>query len=142
MATLLSRSFRTTFLPLRFIMTSVECEACPPHTPGKTMSSKLSGDERTQKLKALVENGWKERQDRDAIQKVFQFKNFSQAFGFMTRVALNAEKHDHHPEWFNVYNKVDVTLASHDVSGISDRDVRLATFMDKIAGTSTNPPHS
>lgn len=60
----------------------------------------------------------------------------SQAFGFMTRVALKADKMDHHPEWFNVYNKVNITLSSHDVDGLSQRDVRLATFIDEVAKTS------
>lgn len=59
----------------------------------------------------------------------------SQAFGFMTRVAMQAEKMDHHPEWFNVYNKVNITLSSHDVNGLSQRDVKLATFIEKVAAT-------
>jgi 4a-hydroxytetrahydrobiopterin dehydratase len=61
------------------------------------------------------------------------FKNFNEAFGFMTRVAMQAEKLDHHPEWFNVYKTVDVTLATHDVDGLSDLDIKLARFMDKVA---------
>lgn len=75
---------------------------------------------------------------RDAIYKEFLFTNFNQAFGFMTQVALMAEKMDHHPEWFNVYNKVKVTLSSHDVNGLSARDVKLASFMDTVA-KSQNP---
>ncbi len=71
---------------------------------------------------------------RDAIQKTFRFNNFNEAFGFMARVALEAEKADHHPEWFNVYNKVEVTLTTHDVDGLSKRDVKLARIMDQIAG--------
>jgi pterin-4a-carbinolamine dehydratase len=70
---------------------------------------------------------------RDAIYKEFLFTNFNQAFGYMTRMALMAEKMDHHPEWFNVYNKVQVTLSSHVVDGLSARDVKLASFMDKVA---------
>ena len=70
---------------------------------------------------------------RDAIVKQFKFKNFNQAFGFMTRVALQAEKMDHHPEWFNVYNKVDITLSTHACDGLSDKDVRLAKFVDRAA---------
>jgi len=94
---------------------------------------KLSEGDRTEKLQPLMDAGWKIVNNRDAIEKKFQFKYFNQAFGFMTRVALVAEKMDHHPEWFNVYNKVDVTLSSHDVNGLSMRDVKLATFMEKAA---------
>jgi 4a-hydroxytetrahydrobiopterin dehydratase len=71
---------------------------------------------------------------RDAIAKTFTFKDFNSAFGFMSRVALWAEKADHHPEWLNVYNRVDVTLTTHDVAGVSEKDVALAAFMDQIAG--------
>lgn len=71
--------------------------------------------------------------DRDALYKEFLFKSFNEAFGFMTRVALLADKMDHHPEWFNVYNKVQVTMSTHDCGGLSTRDVKLATFMDEIA---------
>ena len=72
-------------------------------------------------------------QDRDAISKRFVFTDFNQAWGFMNRVALVAEKMDHHPEWFNVYNKVDVTLSTHDCGGLSDKDIKLALFMDSCA---------
>lgn len=75
--------------------------------------------------------GWREVSDRDAIAKEFRFRDFNAAFGFMTRVALYAERHDHHPEWFNVYNRVDVTLATHDAGGVSNKDVALAHFMDQ-----------
>ena len=71
--------------------------------------------------------------ERDAIQRAFKFKDFNAAFGFMTRVAIMAEKLDHHPEWFNVYNRVDVTLATHDADGVTELDVTLATFMDVVA---------
>jgi len=71
---------------------------------------------------------------RDAISKTFKFKDFNSAFGFMTRVALWADKADHHPEWFNVYNRVEVMLTTHDADGVSDKDVDLARFMDEIAG--------
>ena len=70
---------------------------------------------------------------RDAIQRTYKFKDFNTAFGFMTRVAIKAETLDHHPEWFNVYNRVDVTLATHDADGVTVLDVELATFMDEIA---------
>ncbi|MEQ9490116.1 MAG: 4a-hydroxytetrahydrobiopterin dehydratase [Alphaproteobacteria bacterium] len=93
---------------------------------------KLKGDARGQALSEL--SGWRMVEGRDAISKSFKFKTFSQAFGFMTRCALKAEKMDHHPEWFNVYNTVDVTLATHDVDGLSELDITLAKFMDKIAG--------
>ena len=72
----------------------------------------------------------------DFITKVFRFEDFSEAWGFMSRVALMAEKMDHHPEWFNVYNRVDVTLTTHDAGGVTDLDVKMATFMEKIAAKS------
>ncbi|KYM99323.1 PREDICTED: probable pterin-4-alpha-carbinolamine dehydratase [Cyphomyrmex costatus] len=99
----------------------------------KTKMSKLSPEEREQNLNPLLSTGWTVQANRDAIYKEFVFKNFNEAFGFMTRVALQAEKMDHHPEWFNVYNKVNITLSSHDVNGLSQRDVKLATFIDKVA---------
>jgi len=77
--------------------------------------------------------GWQAHAGRDAIQKSFRFENFNAAFGFMARVALCAEKLDHHPEWFNVYNRVDVVLATHSAGGVTELDVRLATFMDDAA---------
>jgi 4a-hydroxytetrahydrobiopterin dehydratase len=77
---------------------------------------------------------WKKAEgDRDAIQRTFRFADFTAAFGFMTRTALMAEKLDHHPEWFNVYNRVDVTLTTHDAGGVTELDVKLATFMDMAA---------
>jgi 4a-hydroxytetrahydrobiopterin dehydratase len=71
--------------------------------------------------------------ERDAITRSLKFKDFNAAFGFMARVALKAEKMDHHPEWFNVYNRVDVTLSTHDVDGLSELDVKLAKFIDRAA---------
>ncbi|XP_035234012.1 pterin-4-alpha-carbinolamine dehydratase-like [Stegodyphus dumicola] len=94
---------------------------------------KLSDEERKTKLQPLIDGGWSLVGGRDAIYKEFMFKNFNQAFGFMTRVAMQAEKMDHHPEWFNVYNKVQITLSSHDVNGLSERDTQLATFIEKAA---------
>ncbi len=80
-------------------------------------------------------SGWsKVEGGRDAICKTFRFKDFNQAFGFMTRVAIRAEQLDHHPEWFNVYNRVEVTLATHDADGVTELDVTLAAFMDEAAG--------
>ena len=78
-------------------------------------------------------SGWSAVADRDAIAKSYKFADFSAAFAFMTRVALKAEQMDHHPEWFNVYNKVDVTLATHDAGGVTEKDVALARFMDGLA---------
>jgi 4a-hydroxytetrahydrobiopterin dehydratase len=95
------------------------------------MAEKLTGETRQRALAELP--GWSEVAGRDAIYKSFRFKNFNQAFAFMTRVALMAEKMDHHPEWFNVFNRVDVTLATHDADGVTDRDVRLARFIEKAA---------
>ena len=77
--------------------------------------------------------GWRAADGRDAIVKEFRFKDFNAAFGFMSRVALYAEKHDHHPEWFNVYNRVEATLATHDAGGVTDKDVALAHFMEQAA---------
>lgn len=96
------------------------------------MAEKLSGDRRREALARL--SGWREADGRDAITKTFTFADFSAAFGFMTRVALAAEKLDHHPEWFNVYKTVEVTLATHDAGGFTMRDVTLAETMDRIAG--------
>jgi len=96
-------------------------------------SEKLTDSERAESLDPLLKSGWTLVEGRDAIYKEFIFKNFNQAFGFMTRVALLAEKMDHHPEWFNVYNKVQITLSSHDVNGLSNRDTKLANFIENAA---------
>jgi 4a-hydroxytetrahydrobiopterin dehydratase len=96
------------------------------------MAQKLGGDARTAALAKL--SGWSEVQGRDAITKQFVFNDFNEAFGFMTRVALVAEKLDHHPEWFNVYKTVMVTLATHDAGGVTEHDVTLAQAMDHLAG--------
>uniref|UniRef100_UPI00398F00BA pterin-4-alpha-carbinolamine dehydratase n=1 Tax=Pristiophorus japonicus TaxID=55135 RepID=UPI00398F00BA len=92
---------------------------------------RLSTEQREQLLPNLRGAGWAEVEGRDAIYKEFVFKNFNQAFGFMTRVALQAEKMDHHPEWFNVYNKVHITLSTHECGGLSERDIKLATFTEE-----------
>ena len=94
---------------------------------------KLEGQERANSLRPLQSCGWTEVDGRDAIYKEFLFKNFNQAFGFMSRVALQAEKMDHHPEWFNVYNKVQITLSTHDCGGLSEKDIYLAQFIEKTA---------
>ncbi|XP_075888005.1 pterin-4-alpha-carbinolamine dehydratase 2 [Nelusetta ayraudi] len=95
----------------------------------------LPPEDRDQVLMQLRATGWMEVEDRDAIFKELHFKTFNQAFGFMSRVALQAEKMNHHPEWFNVYNKVQVTLTTHDCGGLSKRDVKMAKFIDKVAGS-------
>lgn len=77
--------------------------------------------------------GWRRAEGRDAITKEFRFKDFNAAFGFMASVALFAEKRGHHPEWFNVYNRVEATLATHDAGGVTHKDVELARFMDEAA---------
>jgi len=98
-----------------------------------TYGGKLTEEDRTKDLAPLLNLGWTLVDGRDAIHKDFVFKNFNEAFGFMSRVAMQAEKLDHHPEWFNVYNKVQITLSSHDVNGLSQRDVKMATFMEKAS---------
>jgi 4a-hydroxytetrahydrobiopterin dehydratase len=95
------------------------------------MVERLVGARRKEAIAEL--RGWAEVEDRDAIRKVFHFGTFSEAWAFMSRVALLAEKMDHHPEWFNVYNRVEIILATHDVEGLSERDVKLAHAVDEIA---------
>jgi 4a-hydroxytetrahydrobiopterin dehydratase len=96
------------------------------------MASKLTGEARAAALKQL--KGWSEVSGRDAIARTFTFRDFNEAFGFMARVALVAEKNDHHPEWFNVYKKVEVTLSTHDAGGVTEKDIMLAKAMDALAG--------
>ncbi len=95
------------------------------------MAQKLTGSVRTAALARLA--GWSEVDGRDAIRRTFKFADFNAAFGFMVRAALVAEKLDHHPEWFNVYDKVEVTLATHDAGGVTERDVALAEAMNALA---------
>jgi len=94
------------------------------------MIPKLSEAERTEALAALPD--WEHQPARDAIVRHFKFKDFNEAFGFMTRVALLADKADHHPEWSNVYNRVEVLLTTHDCNGLSKRDVALAQAIDSL----------
>lgn len=95
---------------------------------------RLTEEERQAALPALGETGWLAVPGRDAIRKVWKFKSFSEAWGFMTRAALAAEKLNHHPEWSNKYNVVDVTLITHDCDGLSTLDIDLARRMDRFAG--------
>ena len=94
------------------------------------MIERLSGVARDKALAELA--GWTQVEGRDAIQKTFRFKDFNEAFGFMTRVALLADKADHHPEWSNVYNRVEILLTTHDADGLSVRDVALAKAIDAL----------
>jgi len=100
---------------------------------GEDMAEKLTGDARKSALSSIP--GWTEVMERDAIFRKFEFRNFNEAFGFMTRVALLAEKRDHHPEWFNVYRTVEVTLCTHDAGGLTEKDIALAQAMDKLVGS-------
>lgn len=97
----------------------------------ETMAKPLEGANRHNALKTLA--GWREAQGRDAITKTFTFETFNAAFGWMSRVALLAEKMDHHPEWLNVYRTVEVTLATHDAGGVTEKDIKLAQAMDAYA---------
>ena len=94
-------------------------------------SSGWHGAARNEAVREL--RGWAEVEDRDAIRKVYHFGTFSEAWGFMSQVALLAEKMDHHPEWFNVYNRVEIMLSTHDAGGLSERDIKLAHAIDEIA---------
>jgi 4a-hydroxytetrahydrobiopterin dehydratase len=96
------------------------------------MVAKLEASERAAALREL--SRWRETKGRDAIERSFKFRNFAEAWGFMSQVALLAEKQDHHPEWSNVWNRVDITLSTHDAGGLSQRDVTLAKAIDALAG--------
>jgi len=97
------------------------------------VTEKLSETARKTTLEPLLENGWAMEEERDAIFKTFSFDNFVEAFGFMTRAAIWAEKWNHHPEWSNVYKTVNVTLTTHDVDGLSSLDMKLARKLDTLA---------
>lgn len=96
------------------------------------MVDKLGAEARREALAEL--SGWSLVEGRDAIEKSFKFKTFNEAWGFMSRVALAAEKLNHHPEWFNVYNRVDIVLSTHDCGGLSELDIKLAKRIDAAAG--------
>ena len=96
------------------------------------MAQKLTAQARQSALAKLT--GWSEVTGRDAITKTFTYKDFNEAFGFMSRVALVAEKNDHHPEWHNVYKTVDIVLSTHDAGGVTNNDIELAKAMNAIAG--------
>ncbi|CUH78424.1 4a-hydroxytetrahydrobiopterin dehydratase [Tropicibacter naphthalenivorans] len=96
------------------------------------MTERLSDTARKTVLGPLLDNGWELLGDRDAMRKTFKFKDFTEAFGWMTRAAMFAEKWDHHPEWSNTYNTVVVTLTTHDVDGLSALDAKLARKMDGL----------
>ncbi len=98
------------------------------------MTDTLTDAEREAELGPLLAAGWQMVEGRDAIRRVFTFRNFVEAFGFMTRAALWAEKWNHHPEWRNVYKTVDVTLSTHDAGGLTALDVKLARKMGELAG--------
>ena len=95
------------------------------------MTDKLSPEERAAALSGLRD--WQDVDGRDAITKTYTFKDFNEAFGWMSRVALMAEKADHHPEWSNVWNRVEVTLTTHDAGGVTEKDIKLAVFMDDLS---------
>jgi 4a-hydroxytetrahydrobiopterin dehydratase len=95
------------------------------------MTTKLSGADRVKALASVPK--WREVPGRDAITRSLAFADFNAAWGFMTRVAMAAEKADHHPEWSNVYNKVEIVLSTHDAGGLSDKDVALAKLIDSLA---------
>lgn len=99
------------------------------------MGARLTEAERSEALAGLPQ--WSLVEGREAITRAFRFRDFNAAFGFMARVAMYAEKHDHHPEWFNVYNRVEVTLATHDAGGLTMRDIELARFIDAAAAALT-----
>src|SRR5580704_3646677 len=131
-------------VPNSGLMRSISIRACLPPTaasmpssaniPWRIMMQKLPIEDLKAALKRLPD--WRLADAREAITRKYQFVDFDAAFAFMTRVALLAAKTDHHPEWFNVYNKVDVTLATHDANGVTQKDIDLAMAMDGYAAMS------
>src|SRR5260370_29446549 len=102
------------------------------------MVERLTGTARHTALREL--QGWSEVEDRNAVRKSYHFSNFSEAWGFLARIALVAEKMDHHPEIFNVYNRVEIILSTHDVEGLSEKDVRLAHAIEELAPARDRKP--
>lgn len=98
------------------------------------MTDKLTEAERDEQIRPLLDNGWELVDGRDALHKTFTFRNFVEAFGFMTKAAIWAEKWNHHPEWSNVYKTVEVTLTTHDADGLSALDAKLGAKLDALAG--------
>ncbi len=105
-----------------------------PHSPTPHATAPLSAEDRARALPPLGATGWAAVEGRDAIRKILKFRSFSEAWGFMARVALAAEKANHHPEWTNIYNVVDVTLTTHSCAGLSGADLALAAVIDRLAG--------
>ena len=133
MAHLLYRSVKKTYsLNFRLVYQLLSTTTMSSSPEAKRL--KLTEADRNNLLGPLKESGWTLVEGRDAIYKEFLFNDFNVAFGFMSRIALKAEKMDHHPEWFNVYNKVQITLSTHDCSGLSKRDIELAKFIESAAG--------
>lgn len=97
------------------------------------MTDKLTGDALARETAPLTDTGWTLEDGDAALTKTFEFKNFVEAFGWMTQAAIHAEKMDHHPEWSNVYNRVEVVLTTHDADGVTTHDLELAGFMDAMA---------
>eukprot|EP00054_Salpingoeca_dolichothecata_P013567 m.75792 g.75792 ORF g.75792 m.75792 type:complete len:105 (-) comp20544_c0_seq1:185-499(-) len=95
-------------------------------------AKKIKTEDKENQLKGLKSAGWTMVEGRDAIYKEFLFADFNEAWGFMSRIALKAEQMNHHPEWFNVYNKVQITLSTHDCQGLSNRDITLAEFIEEV----------
>ena len=95
------------------------------------MIEKLSSEERSAQVAQL--RGWQLASGRDAIQRQFKFSDFNEAFGFMTRIAIKAQEMNHHPEWSNVYNVVEITLSTHEANGLTERDIALARFIDGLS---------
>ena len=116
---------------LSFLLSlSPQAAYATPNQKGSTMIQKLSPEEIQSTLSTL--KNWNLDQEKKSITRNFTFGNFIEAWGFMSKVAILAEKHDHHPEWFNVYNQVRITLTTHDAGGLSKRDVELATEIDAL----------